>query len=278
LPALYVLARETFRDKPLIARIAVMLIALTPDVTNWASSGYVDLPMALYYVTGAAFTGAALRDQRTIDMALAGMCFGLAAWTKNAALLSIALLGTVILSNLINRQLRLNHVAVVLGCVAIVVAPWYLRNLALAGALTPDTVWTEDAQQTLEEILILVMRPQNYGLPGFVMLAGVFWSVFRREGWILLWWSVPYYGLWLMFASYDPRFVLLFLPFLAVLGAGMLASIWVRMGRWQPPMRLVVLIVVALLSVSVMWNSVDYKRALLENQVLTHEEKLEVVR
>jgi len=279
-PATYVLARETFPRWPLVAPLAVGVLALTPDVPNWAHAGYVDLPMAASYTLGAAFAAAAIRDRRPIDMLLAGVCFGLAAWTKNAALLAVGLFFTFGLVRLILGQLQLNHILLACAAVAIVAGPWYLRNLLLAGALTPDTIWADQARHTLAEVFILVSRPQNYGLPGVLMLLAVGWSLIRREAWVLLWWSLPYYGFWFFFASYDPRFVLLFLPFLAVLAGAMLSQMWRQLdGRtWQPPIRLAVWLLVVALVGGVMWNTLEYKRALLQDPFMPHAQKVEIVR
>jgi hypothetical protein len=279
-PATYVLAREMFPYWLLAAPFAVGLLALTPDVANWSHAGYVDLPMATAYTLGAAFAVATVREGRHVDALLTGICFGLAAWIKNAALLSVGLVFTFGLANLILGQLRLNHILLASTMVAIVAGPWYLRNLLLAGMLTPDTVWVDQAQQTLAEVFILISRPQNYGLLGLLMTIAVGWALIRRSGWVLLWWSLPYYGFWVLFASYDPRFVLLFLPFLAALGGAMLAEGWAWLDgrRWQPPIRLAGWVLVVALAGGVMWNTLEYKRALLDNPLLTHAQKVEIVR
>ena len=278
-PAAYVLTRETFPAQPLAAPIAVGLLALTPDVPNWAHGGYVDLPMAAYYTLGAAFAAATVRDGRYTDALLAGLCFGLAAWTKNAALLAIGLFFTYGVVRLIPAQLQLNRVLLAFTAVVVVASPWYIRNIVLAGTLNPDTVWVDQAQHTFAEVFILVSRPQNYGMPGVLMLIGVFWGMTRRKGLILLWWSLPYYAVWFVAASYDPRFILLFLPFLAALSGAMLAQAWDKgNGRtWQPPIRLAAWLLLAVLVGGVMWNTLEYKRALLENPRMSHTQKVEIV-
>ncbi len=280
-PAVYALARATFPDQRLTAAAAVGLVALTPDISVWASAGYVDLPMAAYFTFGAAFAIATARHGRLVDAAAAGLCFGLAAWTKNAALLAVLLFLIYMLVHLIIGQLRLNHLMLSFGLVAIVAAPWYLRNLWLAGSLTPDTVWVDDARQTLANLFILISRPQNYGLPGWIMLGGVGWQIVRRDALVLLWWSLPYFVTWYLFASYDPRFILLFLPMLAVMGGGLMAQVWqVGRVRWpvQLPIRLIGLVLLAALTIGVMWRSVEYKRPLLADPAMSHEQKLEIVR
>ncbi|MEL7233890.1 MAG: glycosyltransferase family 39 protein, partial [Chloroflexota bacterium] len=281
LSATFLLARQVHSTTA--AWIAVLLLALTPDFGTWASAGYVDLPMAAYYTLCAVFTWAALHHGRTTDVALAALMIGLAAWVKNAALLGCLLFFTILLWGLIRRKLALKQVLLASGLVAIVALPWYARNLILSGQLIPDTVWADDAQQTLSEIFVLVTRPQNYGLPGVVMLISVWWGGWQllrtqHSGvFFVLWWSVPYYVLWLFFASYDPRFILLFLPFLSILGAMLCATLWQQAGNRRQPILAVMMVLVTVLAVQVMWGSVEFKRDILQNPLMSHEEKLDIV-
>ncbi|MFN8447294.1 MAG: glycosyltransferase family 39 protein [Anaerolineae bacterium] len=72
--------------------LAALVLALTPFFSRWASSGYVDLPMAFFYALAAVFALRLYESGRLRDAALAGALVGLAAWTKNAALIGIVLL------------------------------------------------------------------------------------------------------------------------------------------------------------------------------------------
>ncbi|MFN8447295.1 MAG: hypothetical protein U0521_01515 [Anaerolineae bacterium] len=48
-------------------------------------------------------------------------------------------------------------------------------------------------------------------------------------------WTLPFFAAWWLFVSYDPRFLLLFLPPLAVLAGDLLVRLWVWLGPvWQP--------------------------------------------
>ncbi len=265
---------------------AVLLVGLTPDVGNWASSGYVDLPMAFYYVLAATFAWTAAQHGRLIDAALAGVMVGLAAWTKNAALLSVLLVLTFMLWGLIRGKITLKQGLLSSFAIVFTAAPWYIRNMWLSGRITPDTVWTENANQTLRELFVLITLPQNYGLPGVVMTVGVGWGLWqlvrgrqRQPAAFLFWWSAPFFAFWFWLASYDPRFILLFLPFLAVLGGMVCASAWQRVGqRRRKPIQAVIMLLTAVLAVQVAWHSVDYKRAWLQDPLMTHAEKQQVIR
>jgi len=278
LPTTFALARAVFPAQREAAFVATLLLALTPDFGRWVHAGYVDLPMAACYATAAAFAVAGAREGRRIDWMVAGLCVGLAAWTKNAGLLGVGLFFIYAAFHLMYKQRRLNDLLLTCTVVVIVAAPWYARNLVLANLLIPDTVWADDARQTVHEVFVLVSRPQNYGLPGWVMLIGIGWAVARKRARVLLYWSVPYFAMWFFFASYDPRFILLMLPFWAVAGAGMLVEAAEHTGRWKKPLRVVALVLAAVLALGVMMNTVEYKRALLANPVMSHAQKMEVVR
>ena len=118
------------------------------------------------------------------------------------------------------------------------------------------------------------------------MTGGVFWGLWRlvqgddrEQVAFLLWWSAPFFVVWFGFASYDPRFILLFLPFLAVLAGLMSAAAWQRVGqRRRKPILAVIMLIAAVLAVRVAWNSIEYKRAWLSNPTMTHAEKQQVIR
>ena len=266
------------------AWIALFLLLLTPDFSNWASSGYVDLPMAFFYSQGIVFAWVLWRHNRSIDAILVGLCIGLATWTKNAALLG-AVLTLIFLSwGGITQHIKWHNIAIAATVMAWVGLPWYVRNWITTGTLIPDTLWSDQAQQTTSEILVLVTHSRNYGVPGIIMGLGVLWSIWHvirtctAPLMFLLWFSVPYYLFWLQYASYDPRFILLILPLLAILGSMCLSHLWRRIQRPNSITRLMVVCVLILITLQTAWHSIDYKRALLANPFMTHAEKLEIVR
>lgn len=283
LPATYLLGRVV-SGRASVGWAAAVVLALSPDVGNWASAGYVDLPAAFFIVMAAALLWAGLEGGRTVDVGLAALMVGLAAWTKNAALLHILIFFTFTLWGLIRRQISVKQVMLACMLVAFVASPWYIRNLLMAGSLTPDTVWSEQARQTLHEVFILIARPQNYSVSGWLMAVafGVWgmWTVQGRIGWVttgfLLGWSLPLYVSWLVFASYDPRFVLLMLPFWAVM-AGWVVVQWGEGFESRRMPRVAIMIVASLLAFGVMWRSVEYKRALLTDPFMTHADKSIVI-
>ena len=123
---------------------------------------------------GGDLRAAPMTIQRSlVDAALAGVLIGLAAWTKNAALIGIVLLALWLGWCWLNKRIGWREVALSLGLCALVAAPWYIRNLIGAGFLIPATAWTDQAQRTLESAFVLITHPENFGAPGWLMLAGV---------------------------------------------------------------------------------------------------------
>ncbi len=161
LGAIYVLGKQMYSR--LAGWLAVLLLLLTPAFVSWASSGYVDLPMAFFYALAAVFAARLRTSRHWRDALLAGAMMGLAAWTKNAALLGVLFLALWLLWIRLNWKL----IFLALGTCALIAAPWYLRNLIEAGLILPPTAWTDQSQHTLSSLLVLLNHPQDYALSGF---------------------------------------------------------------------------------------------------------------
>ena len=150
----------------------------------------------------------------------------------------------------------------------------------------PDTAWTGQARPTLNSALILFTQPGSFGLAGILMQAGLLFSVAqvlraRRTDMstaLLLWWALPWFVAWWLFASYDPRFVLLFMPLLAVIAA-------LRLEEWLSalprPWHNILLAPAALLALAVALQAglgaVDYKDDILRDPLMSMEERRELV-
>ncbi len=284
IPAVYILGKNLFDS--LAGWLGALLLALTPTFARWASSGYVDLPMAFAYTLAAVFAWRLWSDGRGVDALLAGLMMGLAAWTKNAALLGVVFLVIWLAYGWLRRRFGLRTALIALLACAVVAAPWYARNWAEARLLVPPTAWTDQAAPTLNNLLILITLGNNFGLPGWLMLGGVFyglWVALRRgrqspEMLLLLLWTLPFFSVWWLLVSYDPRFILLFLPPLAALGGGWLAAVWNHspQQRMRPFIPLFVALMLALAAYNA-WIGVDYKQAILGNPLMGDAEKHEIV-
>jgi hypothetical protein len=135
--------------------------------------------MALYLALGVIFALRLWESGSGSDAALAGLCIGLAAWTKNNAL--VAILSLIVWFAWVLLQRRASWRELLLGLIACaaVSAPWYLRNLAEVGALLPDTAWVDQARRTPGSLLTFVTAPGSFGVPGWAMLAGIGWAVWQ---------------------------------------------------------------------------------------------------
>ena len=266
--------------------ISAVLLAFTPAFGRWASAGYVDLPMAFFYGLSAVFAIRLWHSNNRKDALLAGMMMGLSAWTKNAALLGIPLLGLWLIYGLLRGRIRFANVVLTAMACGIVAAPWYIRNLLGAGFVVPNTAWTDQAQRTLGSLLIFLTRFENFGLTGWVVVIGVIaavWTLIRRRGdappqTAMLLWSVPMFAAWWLFVSYDPRFLLLFLPILCALGGAWLAGTWERVpSALQPVIRWSMVGLAIFLTFQTLWFSVEYKDEILRNPLMSDAEKREMV-
>lgn len=292
--------------------LAALLLAVTPAYGSWASSGYVDLPMGFYYALAALFVLRHAERGAAVDALLAGVCMGLAAWTKNSALIGVGVLGAWMgFSVWTRRAVSLQHALLALGACALIAAPWYVRNLIGAGFVMPDTAWTDQARRSVEMLLIFVTLPNNFGLSGWAILAGLAWgglyltpkSPFRvqrvefkaaQQGAdtghmdtarrvriiaTLLWWFVPFFAAWWLFASYDPRFLQSALPPVCALGGAALAWAWerVRDARLRRGLASVFVVVTIVLAAQAAFRSVEFKRALLGDPLMGDAAKHDIV-
>jgi hypothetical protein len=95
---------------------------------------------------------------------------------------------------------------------------------------------------------------------------------------LLVWFTLPYFGIWWLLVSYDPRFILLIIPLLCVIAAWAGEQGWNRLSATQQKrLQSPLLIGVIVLTLYHLWIAVDYKQALLANPLMDHPTKLEVV-
>lgn len=268
LPAVYCLAHEVYGRRA--GWLAALLLGLTPAFGRWASAGYTDLPMAFYYTLAALFTLRLWRSRRAWDALLAGLLAGLAAWTKNAALVGVGLFALTLAAGWATRHIPARLASMALLACALVCAPWYVRNWVEAGLIVPPTAWTDQAQRTLSTAFIFITQPQDYGPAGWGILIGVGVTVFqyaRRPAvgtGLLLAWSLPFFAVWWLLASYDPRFILLFLPLLAAAGAGGLDALRGLVSpHWQARLTVPMAAFGLALALGIAWISVDHKAKIL---------------
>ncbi|MEZ4666853.1 MAG: glycosyltransferase family 39 protein [Anaerolineae bacterium] len=284
LPATFTLGTELYRRR--VGWLAAVLLALTPAFARWGSSGYVDLPMALYYTLGVVFGWRLYKEKRDVDAALMGLMMGLAAWTKNAGLVSIVLMLGWLAFLLLTKQIGFKATWSAVVICGLIAAPWYIRNWVEAHLIMPDTAWTEQAGRTIGNLLVFIMKSENFGVNGWFITGGVPVALYeitirRRAAMreiLITFFSIPFFGLWWFLVSYDPRFLLLFLPILTIVGANLGVTIWNRSGsthrRWV--MLLVTCGAVVLMLLTV-WNSIGFKDDILRHPLMDDAAKQAIV-
>jgi hypothetical protein len=266
--------------------LAALLLALTPAFGRWASSGYADLPMAFFYSLSAVFALRLWDRGQLRDAALAGAAMGLALWTKNAALVGAAVLAVALCASWLRGRASWRATTIGLGALLLLAGPWYLRNLLGAGFLMPDTVWSERASATIDTLLTLLNQPGNFALSGWLGFFGVLWAVvlIARRGddapalAAMLWWALPLFALWWLFASYDPRFLLYILPMTSALGAVFLNCAYTSLGeRAQQISRWGFAAFALGMTVYMLSISVEYKWAHLRAPLMSDAERRALV-
>ncbi|HVU15105.1 MAG TPA: glycosyltransferase family 39 protein [Phototrophicaceae bacterium] len=282
LPAAYLLGKQ-FRSER-VGWLAALILILTPFFGRWASSGYVDLPMAFFYTLSALFALRLWQSSKLLDAALAGTLMGLAAWTKNAALVGVILLILWLMWCLIQRKIGLRTAAVSLIACALVAAPWYIRNEIGAGFIMPATAWVDQAQRTLDTAFIFVTHTQDFSLPGLLLMFGVLVALrdllWKRklDALVLMLWTLPFFAAWWLLVSYDPRFLLLFLPLLCVLASDPLVRLWDWIGSaWHPRYAIALTLLTLILAAPILFNSVDYKPQILRHPFMGDADKHAIV-
>jgi hypothetical protein len=260
---------------------AAALIAFTPVFGRWASSGYTDVPSALYVGLAAIFVWRWWVSGDVRPLLVAGMSAGLAMWTKNSTL---ALLPSLVLLVLTRpffdsppaRPRPLRDLAVVLGSAAAVAGPWYLRNVVVFGFAVPPTIFVDKARHTPAAFATLLQPDHHFGLSGWIVTAAVIHTVAcvlgRRRGapacYVLLVLLGPFVAAWWWLASYEARFLLAVFPVLAAMGGLMIADL-IRSLRlapsaraWRPAIALA-LLVVAGAAATALRKTIEHKAVLV---------------
>ena len=283
--AVYLLGKSTHSSRA--GWLSVVLLALTPTFWHWASSGYVDLPMAYFYTMTAYFALRLWRKGRLSDAILAGFHLGLATWAKNAGLVGVPLLFLWLLLGWRRGVLDWRHLPITGLATFVGGLGWYVWTLLHAGLVVPQTAWTEQAQHTLSALLILITQPQSYAFNGWFIMIGLGYTAWRAwqsrfkvpEQLLLLLWVIPFWLVWWWFTSYDPRFVLLFLPAASVFGGILLTDGWQYVpAQLKSPLRVLTLITMLIWGAYGIFISVQFKRELIPDPWMSHEEKEAIVR
>jgi len=262
--------------------MAALLLGLMPTFGSWATAGYTDLPMALFLTLAVVF-GIRLWDSaRKTDALAFGIALGLAAWTKNNALIAMPAFGLWLLLALWRRRINWLHIVIAAIAALLIAAPWYLRNLLGANMLIPPTAWTDQAERTAGSLFVFLVLFGTYGITGWLMVLGAIdalITIFRRR-----WGAAPqffillvaalFFAAWWLFASYDERFLLAILPMLCALAGVFVMRVWQWLpAQIQPLARWAATAGALILTLYVLWNTLEYKDNLLRQPLMSDAER-----
>ena len=285
IPAAYLLGYASHSQKT--GWLSAALLALTPAFWRWASAGYVDLPMAFFATMSAYFALRLWQSGHHRDALLSGIHLGMVTWVKNAGLILLPILTLWFFMGIRRGKIQLRHWVILVSSALVSGAIWYAWTFIQAGVIVPKTAWTDEAQHSLATLLVFISQWENYSLVGWLILLGmatVLWSSFqdgfRKPGHLLLLLIViPYWLVWWWFVSYDSRFILLFLPIACVFGALIIdAAARAALPNLRSAMAAALLICAALWATHGILISIQFKDEILANPILSHEEKIAIVR
>jgi len=280
--AAYVLGRDLYGRA--VGLAAAYLLATTPILPHWAASAYTDVPAGTYALLAMIFAWRLGRRPGAVDAALAGLMAGLAAFTKNGALLiPAALAGWVVYTQWLRRKgagaaIGGREALLLAGGVLLAAGPWYTHALLAYGHLIPPTGWTDQASRTLATLLGPALAPSHFLLGGALGLAGAGWQIVRLwrarpaldpRAALLLGFGVPFWLVWWLLFSYDLRFLLLIWGVFAVMGADLLlaAAGWLARRGWLARdgwlMRVALPLAAILLALPAARVAVDHKPQIL---------------
>jgi 4-amino-4-deoxy-L-arabinose transferase-like glycosyltransferase len=243
------------------AWLSGLLVAGVPLLPFWAGAAYTDLGWAAFETLALVCLVSWLQAPSARWLVLAGICAGLACGTKPLALILLPIACAALLSGALRSpRAILARWATFLLPAALVGAPWYLKNLLLAGNPFYPLVfggpeWPAERTALLADYLAsfgmgkgiwdyamlpvrVFTRPEAFGtfsrsleLPSLLFIAAPFYAATRRDRVtrVVALVALSRIALWSL-GSQQTRFLLPVFPCLAVLSAG---SLWTLSRAWS---------------------------------------------
>lgn len=285
IPAAYLLGSATHSRK--VGWLTAALLVMTPAFWRWASSGYVDLPMAYFALMSAYFALKHWQSGHFRDALLAGMHLGMATWVKNAGLVLFPILTLWFFLGIRQGKVKLRHWGILVSAALFSGSIWYVWTFIQAGVIVPKTAWTDEAQHSLSTLMAFIWQWGNYSFVGWLIVLGmvsVLWRSFKNGfnkpgDLLLLIIVIPYWLVWWWFVSYDSRFILLFLPITCIFGAFIIESAASAFQlNHRKAMAAILLMCAAFWATRGVFISIQYKEEILADPIRSHEEKIAIVR
>jgi hypothetical protein len=226
---------------------AAFVLIASPLYLRYSPDGWVDIPSALFFVLCAYAGDVWLETRRRRWAVLAGMCAGLALWTKQAGFIALASLGAIGMWAVMRDGWRGERVrawaavrdgTIALGMALLLGGWWYLRNASYdgwRGAIpTPGILYDAQVRHGWNFFVPFVHYRNVFGwLPSALCLTGLAWAFIRprRRVWPLAW-ALAYTLVWHQWFSYDARFLLTVFPFYAILFGGATTELRRPLPTW----------------------------------------------
>ncbi len=292
--------------------LAGVLLAVTPLYVQNASLDYADIPAAFPMLLALVYAFDWWHSGADRDAWLAGILLGIAVLTKQSALTAVPSLALVppiwLLSTRYQRVSgRLRRagrglIGFLLPALALAL-PWYIRNGMIGGLRNIVPIAGEyhllEPSVGVMGLLPPLAWPRDFGgglaliytggwLIGFGLAARSGWALLRRPDGsfpgdlLLAAMAVPYWLAWWARFSFDPRFLVVILPILAIWAARPVAWVLDRLSRWTLLPRIAWRLGVgALLGLLVLWGARDRIGAVyyaLSQPLLPEEQRIRQVK
>ncbi|MGD2104748.1 MAG: glycosyltransferase family 39 protein, partial [Anaerolineae bacterium] len=253
----FLLGRHVFDAR--VGLLGATLVALMPAHVQQARFYTPDALLASLALAALLFVARFTRDERTLDLWLAGVAAGMAVGTKAIGAILVVPLGFALSSSGGRWRAALRCGAAVLvsflvtSPYALIEGPTFLRNLASQAAILRgswDVPYTIQYHMTLPYVYP-VMQQLRWGMGwvlGLCALGGLLTAVVGAvrqppgpEEWLLLAWVIPFFafvgGLYVKF----PRYLLPILPVLAIYAASLVGAL-ARLRRAVLPVSSLILV------------------------------------
>jgi len=133
---------------------------------------------------------------------------------------------------------------------------------------------------------VFITHPENFAFTGWLIIIGIVWALINvvrqprnaDRDILLLTFTLPYFAFWWLLASYDRRFLLYFLPILAVLAAVYALKIWECIPQhYHKSLGWLLTVIILGMTVYIASVSIDYKFAILRDPFMNDAAKHSIV-
>jgi 4-amino-4-deoxy-L-arabinose transferase-like glycosyltransferase len=189
----YSLARKRFGRT--YSLLAVFMLATIPQVADYATIMYADLPFAALVTCGTMYMAQYIRSAQRADLMLASALFGISLWTKNEAAVFAGCFWAVLIvffarTERHNKRNVAGELVTAFLLMAVIAAPWFVvRSSAAANSdLDMAKLTFGRLMQNVRDIPVFldlfqqeVFGPKKWNIFWVMFFAALIWK--RKELW-----------------------------------------------------------------------------------------------